>query len=107
MSALDELRRASFRGVAFHVDRPNAEAPQSLLLVTPAAWDGHWHWQDLFQALPDTLKLARLRAVEPAQIDASAYAQYLPATVMAASLRDVTIATVLASNIDFTRFMKE
>lgn len=86
-------------GVAFHFDRPSAEAPQSLLLVTPAAWDGAWHWDDLVAALDDTLALARRRAVEPDRIAATAYSRFLPATLLAAALRGISIATVLAANV--------
>jgi hypothetical protein len=85
-------------GIAMHYDRPNAEAPQAMLLVTPATWDGTWHWDDLVGALDETLDLARLRAVEPAQVDATAYARFLPASIMAATLRGMTIGTVLAAN---------
>ncbi len=85
-------------GIAMHYDRPNAEAPQSLLLVTPATADGAWRWDDLVGALDETLDLAKKRAVEPAQVDATPYARFLPATVMAATLRGITIGTVLARN---------
>jgi hypothetical protein len=46
----------------------------------------------------ETFELARLRAVEPSQIDATAYATFLPAVIMAATLRGLTIGTILASN---------
>jgi hypothetical protein len=86
-------------GVALHFDSPNAEPPQSFLLVTPAAWNGRWHWDDLVTALDDTLALARRRAVEPDRIAATAYARFLPATLIAATLRGISIATVLATNV--------
>src|SRR5262249_3785556 len=38
-------------GITFHYDRPNNEAPQSFLLVTPASASGHWIWDDLVGAL--------------------------------------------------------
>jgi hypothetical protein len=85
-------------GIALHHDRPNAEAPQALLLVTPAAWDGTWHAEDLVGALDETLDLAKARAVEPVHVDATPYARFLPATVMAATLRGMTIGAVLAAN---------
>ena len=103
----DQTVHTQTTGVAVHFDRPNAEAPQSWLLVTPARWDGNWRWRDLRQALPETMDLARIRAVEPGQIDATAYASFLPATVMAATLRDATISAVLARNIGFEKFVKE
>ena len=85
-------------GIAFHYDRPNSEAPQAMLLVTPATWDGTWQWDDLTGALRETLELAAKRAVEPAQIDATAYARFLPATITAATLYGISIATAFAAN---------
>lgn len=85
-------------GVALNFDQPNSEPPQAMLLVTPATWDGKWQWEDLLQALPDTLRLARQRAVEPAQLDATAYARFLPATITAVTRHGLTIALALAAN---------
>jgi hypothetical protein len=86
-------------GIAFHFDRPSSEPPQSLLLVTPASWGaGRWQWDDLVQAVVETFELARLRAVEPRQIDSTPYAWFLPAVIMAATLREITIGTILAAN---------
>jgi hypothetical protein len=85
-------------GLTFNYDRPNCEAPQSFLLVTPATWDGGWQWDDLVEALYDTLRLAKVRAIEPDQIDTTAYARFLPATVMASTTRGISIAAILALN---------
>src|SRR5262249_27491719 len=65
-------------GVAFHFDRPGSEPPQSWLLVTPPRALGAWQWTDVLGALEETFALARLRAVEPAQVEQRAYAQVLP-----------------------------
>jgi hypothetical protein len=94
-------------GIALNFDRPGAEAPQSLLLVTPAAWDGSWHWEDLAGAVEETFALARQRAVEPDQIDATPYARFLPATVMAATIWGVSIGTTLALNNDVLAHMEK
>ena len=85
-------------GLAFHYDQPNGEAPQAMLLVTPASMDGAWRWEELAGALEETTALAKMRAVEPEQLDDSAYARFLPATVMAATRRGISIATALAIN---------
>jgi hypothetical protein len=85
-------------GLAFHYDQSNSEAPQALMLALPARGDGAWRWDDLTAALVETMTLARQRAVEPEQIDDSAYARFLPATVMAATRYGLSIATVLAIN---------
>jgi hypothetical protein len=84
-------------GITFNFDRPDNEAPQALLLVTPAAMNGAWQWNDLVGALNETLDLAKKRAVEPVQVDATAYSQFLPATVMAATLYGISISTSLAA----------
>jgi hypothetical protein len=85
-------------GLAFHYDQSNSEAPQALMLALPAGRDGAWRWDELTGALVETMALARQRAVEPEQIDDSAYARFLPATVMAATRHGLSIATVLAIN---------
>jgi len=79
-------------GLSFHYDRPGSEPPQTWLLVTPARMQGRWQWADLVGALEETLALARLRAVEPAQVDATAYARFLPATTTAVTLYGISIA---------------
>jgi hypothetical protein len=94
-------------GVSFHFDRPNAEAPQSLLLVTPASWSGKWQWEDVVGALDWAWDLARLRAVEPEKIDDPNLSHLLPATVMAAAAREVTISAVLAANVNVAKFLRD
>ncbi|MEU1268500.1 hypothetical protein [Streptomyces sp. NPDC005799] len=85
-------------GIVFHHDRPNSEAPQTMLLVTPTDFRGRWRWDDLIGALNETLDLAKRRAVEPADLDDSPYAPFLPATVLATQLQQLTIAADLAFN---------
>lgn len=85
-------------GIAFHFDRPSSAPPQALLLALPAVRRGRWTWDDLIGAITETLEGAKTRAVEPAQIDASSYAQVLPGTLMAVTLYWITIATNLALN---------
>jgi hypothetical protein len=91
-------------GLAFHCDRPNSEASQAMLLVTPTAFTGGWRWDDLVDALIETLELAKLRAVEPVHVDASPYAPLLPATVMAMTVRQLTISANLAINNNLAVF---
>jgi hypothetical protein len=91
---------AETTGIAMHYDRPGSEPPQTMLLVTPPARTGTWNWDDLVATLHETLDLARSRAVEPTQIDKTAYAQLLPATVMTATASPITISTDLSINND-------
>jgi hypothetical protein len=83
--------RKETTGIAFHYDRPNTEAPQTLLLVTPSRLSGNWDWNDLVDALVYTLDAARSRGVEPGQIDKTPFASFLPATLAAESLYPYSI----------------
>ncbi|WP_283138991.1 hypothetical protein [Rhizohabitans arisaemae] len=85
-------------GIAFHYDRPGSEPPQAFLLVVPPRRTGKWAWEDLVAALGETLDLAKARAVEPTQLDDSAYGQLLPATVLTATRQPITISTDLVRN---------
>jgi hypothetical protein len=84
-------------GITFDFDRPDNEPPQSILLVTPATASGTWQWDDLVGALNETLDLAKVRAVEPGQVDETAYARFLPATVLAVTTYGISISTALAA----------
>jgi len=85
-------------GLTFHFDRPNSQPPQTMLLAVPPVLRGNWDWNDLVAMLNQTLDDAKKRGVEPALIDSSNYAQFLPATMMAVTLYQITIATNLALN---------
>ena len=82
-------------GITFNFARPDNEPPQAILLVTPASGTGSWQWDDLVGALNETLDLAKLRAVEPADVDQTAYSVLVPATITAATLYAISIATSL------------
>jgi hypothetical protein len=85
-------------GLAFHFSRPNSEAPQAILLVTPPAHKGNWEWQDLVDTLHETLDFARLRAVEPAQLDRTALSPLLPAVLSAVTMFPITAMLNFAFN---------
>ncbi|HEY6189580.1 MAG TPA: hypothetical protein VIW80_18145 [Pyrinomonadaceae bacterium] len=84
-------------GLTFHYDRPNCEPPQTLLLVTPSDFTGEWKWDDLVDALRETLALAKKRAVEPTQIDQTAYARFLPAVISSVT----TFPIMMSLNFSF------
>jgi hypothetical protein len=94
-------------GLTFNYDRPNCEPPQTWLLVTPPNLTGHWQWSDLSGALIETLELAKKRAVEPAQLDNTAYARFLPATLMAVTLYQISISANLALNNSLYSVLKD
>lgn len=80
-------------GIAFHYDRPGSEAPQTMLLVTPPQLlpAGRWEWDDLVNTLSSTLDAAKMRALEPTQIDNTPYARYLPALVSPTGFQRINI----------------
>ena len=43
-------------GVAFHYNRPNATAPQAVLLAVPATQLGHWTWDGLIGSVHKVYK---------------------------------------------------
>lgn len=93
-------------GVAFHFDRPSSQPPQAMILAVPPVLRGRWNWDDLVATLDETLDAAKARAVEPAQVDTTKYAQMLPGTLMAVTLYQITIATNLALNNHLYDFIK-
>ena len=56
-------------GVSFRFNQPNAMPPQTLLLAVTPEETGSWEWDDLMGILSDTLRRAKRRAVEPAQLE--------------------------------------
>jgi hypothetical protein len=77
-------------GVTFHYDRPNSEPPQVMLMAMTPQFTGEWQWNDLMDIVNETLDLAKKRALEPGQIDKTAYARFLPATVSAVTMHPIT-----------------
>jgi hypothetical protein len=73
--------REETSGIAFNYDQPDAEPPQSMLLVVPAVEKGKWKWDDLAYSILDTMDLYKARLVEPEQIDKSIFTQVLPAVM--------------------------
>ena len=69
-------------GLALHVNRPNAVAPQAILVAVAPRQEGRWSWNDMINVLEDTLERARLRAVEPDRIGRP-YFHLLPPIVTA------------------------
>jgi hypothetical protein len=82
-------------GITFNFDRPSNEPPQAILLVTPVSATGTWQRDDLVGALNETLDLAKVRAVEPADVDQTPYPTLVPATITAATLYGISIVTSL------------
>ena len=85
-------------GLTFHFDRPNSEPAQAMLLVVPPVLTGAWRWADIVDAVNETLELAKQRAVEPSQIDGTAFARLLPSLMFATARSEITLVADLAMN---------
>ena len=71
-------------------------SPQHHSQANPTQLHGNWEWEDLVDSLHFTLEAARLRAVEPYQVDQTLYARYLPALVSPTTRHPITIGMYLA-----------
>lgn len=85
-------------GIVFHYDQPNSEPPQTMLLMVPPVFQGEWSWENMVLSLEETLDAAKKRAVEPEQIEMTAYAQFLPSTVSAVTTHLISVAMNLSQN---------
>jgi hypothetical protein len=95
-------------GIAFHYDRPDSEAPQSMLLAVSPQLQENWKWNDLVDAINETLDEAKLRAVEPEQIDKTGFANFLPATISSVSAYPISIMMNYAfNNLSIPKFQVE
>lgn len=65
-------------GITFNYDQPDAKAPNTILMAVTPQQTGQWNWDDLVYTLNDTLEMAKNRAVEPEQLEDTAFGQILP-----------------------------
>ncbi|MDN3203124.1 hypothetical protein [Algoriphagus sediminis] len=84
-------------GIAFHYNQPDSRAPQNLLLAVPPEKRGKWDFEELGLCVEEAFELAKIRAVEPDQLDESMYAQVLPVT-SALAFGDTEFAKRLAQD---------
>ncbi len=91
--------RKETTGIGFHFDAPNSEPPNTCLLAVSPQLSGQWQWDDLITTLNETLDLAKQRAVEPAHIDETRFAQFSPATMLPTTRYLITLATNLLANV--------
>ena len=88
--------KSEVSGIAVHINQPNTEPPQTVLLAVTPQITGAWTWDKLVGILNDTFDRAQLRAVEPELIGDTALGQLLPAILTpVASHRFATITADL------------
>jgi hypothetical protein len=85
-------------GITFHYNRPNAVAPQTLLLAVSPTLKGAWNWEDLVKIVNETLDRAKMRAVEPDKIMQTDFATILPATMQSFAKSGRLISTYFSKN---------
>lgn len=90
--------RETKSGIAFHCDVPSSEPQQVMALVTPTAARGRWEWRDVLDGVNEMIDVAKIRLIEPSQIDGTQYSMFLPAVTTAATHADVTIAANIMRN---------
>ena len=68
-------------GIAFHYNTPNSKPPQNVLLAVTPVFTGNWDGNDILFTLLDTLKMSKIRLVEPEHIQTDPFlGKYLPTT---------------------------
>jgi hypothetical protein len=75
---------------AFHYDRPNATAPQAILLAVTPVPQATWDLDTLEAVVLETIALSRIRAVDPHSIQKVRHV--LPAIYLAHNLANATIS---------------
>ncbi len=76
---IPEKKEAS--GIAFHYDQPNTKPPQNVLLAVTPEFTGNWDGNDILFTLLDTIKMSKVRLVEPEHIQTDPFlGKYLPTT---------------------------
>jgi hypothetical protein len=68
-------------GIAFHYDTPRAQAPQAVLVVTPAGTGDNWSLEELLASLEETIDLMKVRLVDRDHLKG----QVLPASIFASN----------------------
>jgi len=98
--------RTQVTGLSFHVDQPDARAPQAILLAVPPTEAHVWSLSALEATVLETLELARLRLVDAEALAAGPagapppgpplpLGQYLPAIYLASAPASDTVTTDL------------
>ena len=86
-------------GIAFRHEDTAGEAPQTILVAVSPALEPTWSLDALLAIVNETLDNAKLRALDLQALDF--LAQIIPGIYLAANAGDDTIATMLATKLDF------
>ncbi len=81
-------------GLTVQYDAPGAQAPQALLLAVPPDAQPTWSYDALEATVLDTLRLARIRALDLAQL--GDFGQLVPMTFLAENTAGAAVSTSFA-----------
>lgn len=92
--------REELTGITFNYDNPNSVPPQVILLAVTPEQTGHWQWNHLVDGVLDTFARAKMRAVEPDQVDTrGVVTTLLPALLSEFSTSRTNVSLDYALNI--------
>jgi hypothetical protein len=76
-------QREETTGLTFNYNQPNSVPPQAILLAVTPVMQRNWHWNHLVAIIRDTFRRAKLRAVEPDNLDGhvAMLNKFLPALI--------------------------
>ncbi|MCA6363479.1 MAG: hypothetical protein IM638_10610 [Bacteroidetes bacterium] len=99
-------REEETTGIAFHYNQPDSAPPQALLYTLSPELNGQWKWNNLVSSVLDTMARAKLRAVEPDQLETRAgISTLLPAVLSEFSTGKSTISLDMALMLpEFSQF---
>ena len=85
-------------GLTFNFNQPNSVPPQAILMAVTPQLQGSWKWDNLIDTIRDTFHRAKIRAVEPDQLDlnASMVNKFLPGIISEFSTGKSSISLDLA-----------
>ncbi len=76
-------QREEVTGLTFNFNQPNSVPPQAILMAVSPQIQGAWQWENLVETIRDTFHRAKMRAIEPDQLDTnvSMMNKFLPAVI--------------------------
>ncbi len=91
-------QRDEVSALTFNYNQPNSTPPQAILLALAPVLKGKWTWDELVDIIRDTFYRAKMRAIEPDQIDAEVglITKLLPAIISEFSTSKNNISLDLA-----------
>ncbi|MBN8787200.1 MAG: hypothetical protein J0I84_08925 [Terrimonas sp.] len=85
-------------GLGFHYNKPNAEAPQTMLLAISPDTAGNWKFENMMGCIESAFEMTKIRCVTPDLLDDTFINNLLPATILFCPISDTAPETNLGKN---------